>query len=129
MQPQGCWGSLPVGRGRITPGASGGGLSCGLGGSVGTEQGRAAWAVVLGWVRSGVPERNPSASAPSPRWPSLRTGKGGAAPPRRLFAQPRFKLQNRKAVLTEAAAGIADVPARLSSPGPLPLPRRWEAPH
>lgn len=59
----------------------------------------------LGEVRG--PRVGPLCPAPGPQVAAAAGGLGGRRPPWRLFAQPRFNLQNRKAALTEAAAGIA----------------------
>ena len=128
---RGRWESAPAPGGRITQGASGGGLGrgqWGLGRGLG-----AAWGVVQGLARGrGLP---PGLATPHSLQvvPALGQAGDGEVAGRGLLASCLLSRglisKTGRLVLTEAAGGTADVSARLSSWGPGSCPQAPGASH
>lgn len=103
-------------------------------GQWGLGQGQAAWTVVQGLASTGVAELVPLRTPPphslqvvpaSGGWDGGEAGRGLLE--RCLLSQGLISKTGRL-VLTEAAAGIAAAPARLSSPAPPPVPMLGASP-
>lgn len=103
------------------------GLDCsGCGPGLGEGSGCKAWSP----PSPSTPTATPTASRWSqPQDLKTRPGLGWREGlPGKLFAQPGFNLQNRKAVLTEAAAGTA-AGCQVTLPGPSSCPHTGGLPH
>lgn len=117
--------------GRITQGTSAGGRSggqWGLGQGLGCGVG--AWLGVGGSLPACYPApTHPPPPPPPPGGSSLRTGQSREVAGRGLLASCLLSRglisKTGRLLLTEAADGTADAPARLSSWGPAPAP--WAA--